>query len=507
MKLVLLVCTLAFAGVTLGMDCVPFARPWMVHFSNGRTGVLINEWWVLTQLFYRDTTEGVSARLGVDELTGNSDGEQQIAVDMWIHHDPYGGYRRRRKRIPIYSLDLCLVRLAVPARLTPQVQPAPLPTQCAQAGELCVATSFASTAGKQQCLVQKVLSDSVCQRHFPWYWTPTGLDMICMSSHPSSGGQCPIDERILMCGGILQGVFDFRWVKLSVGCTYVKICRYRRWIDTVMSHVTTPPPRSSPEPPNSLVTLGATLGMDCRPFARPWMVRFSSGQTGVLINEWWVLTQGAYGVSPAGASARLGVDDLTGNSDGEQQIDVDMWINHDPYSGHRRRKRSPIHDLAIVKLAQPARLTPQVQPAPLPTQCAQAGELCVATSFASTNGSQKQQCLVQPMLSESTCRQLNPMFWSPYMTCAGSHPSPGGHCMTGRSILVCGGILQGVGGFGWMSEGCSHGKPDTYAKICAYRRWIDSILDSMTPTLPPTTTPPTTVSPTTQWWDGPYYVS
>ncbi|XP_063055911.1 trypsinogen-like protein 3 [Engraulis encrasicolus] len=201
------------------------------------------------------------------------------------------------------------------------------------------------------------------------------------------------------------------------------------------------------------------------------MVRFSSGESGVLINEWWVLAQGDYDGIHEEVSARLGVDDLTGHSDGEQQIAVDMWINHEPY---RRRNRGPAHDLALVRLAQPARLTPQVQPAPLPTQCAQAGELCVATSFASTSGSGKQQCLVQKMLSDSVCERLGP-WWSPYMTCTGSHPSSGGHCM-------------GVEGFGWMSDGCSHGKPDTYAKICKYRHWIDSVMSSVTP--PPTTPPP-----------------
>ncbi|KAL2084275.1 hypothetical protein ACEWY4_019793 [Coilia grayii] len=249
---------------------------------------------------------------------------------------------------------------------------------------------------------------------------------------------------------------------------------------------------------------GVSLGMDCSPFARPWMVHFSSGQTGVLLNKWWVLTQMSYHDGSQKALAQLGVDDLSGQSDGEQQIPVDMWINHDPYSGYRRRKRSPLHDLALVRLAQPARLTPQVQPVALPTHCAQSGELCVATGYGSRSGSRKQQCLVQQVLSESVCRQLNPMHWSPYMTCTGSHPSAGGNCMSGSSILVCGGVLQGVDGFGWLSEGCPAGKPDTYSKVCLYRRWIDSTMSSMTPTELPTTPPPFTLPPetttTTMWW-------
>src|SRR4029434_6891034 len=71
-------------------------------------------------------------------------------------------------------------------------------------------------------------------------------------------------------------------------------------------------------------------------------------------------------------------------SNTEQRDRVARWINHDPYSGFRRRKRSPMHDLALVRLAEPARFTPYVQPMALRTQCPQTGELCVVTGWGST---------------------------------------------------------------------------------------------------------------------------
>ncbi|XP_031432400.1 trypsinogen-like protein 3 isoform X2 [Clupea harengus] len=261
----------------------------------------------------------------------------------------------------------------------------------------------------------------------------------------------------------------------------------------------------------ALGCVGGSLGLDCSPFARPWLVSLS-GQTGVLLNEWWVLTNFDYNSGSHQLEARLGVDDLNGQSNTEQRVRVARWINHDPYSGFRRRKRSPMHDLALVRLAEPARFTPYVQPMALPTQCPQTGELCVVTGWGSTGSgpvSKKQQCLVQQVLSDNVCRQLNPMYWSSNLFCTGSHHTAEGSCLRDRSsILVCGGTLQGVNGFVFVSEGCSAGKPDAYSRICRYRSWIDRVMSTMTPTVGPyTTTPPTPPPVSTTWrWDD-HFVS
>ena len=58
----------------------------------------------------------------------------------------------------------------------------------------------------------------------------------------------------------------------------------------------------------------------------------------------------------------------------------------------------------------------------------------------------------------------------------------------GGSVLVCGGTLQGVNGYFFVSQGCWAGKPDAYSSICLYRSWIDRVMSSMTPTVGPYTT-------------------
>lgn len=80
--------------------------------------------------------------------------------------------------------------------------------------------------------------------------------------------------------------------------------------------------------------------------------------------------------------ARLGVDDLNGKS--AQMIPVARWINHDPYTDYQRHKRSPLTDLALVRLAWPARFTPHVQPIFLPTRRSLVGELCVTSGWGFT---------------------------------------------------------------------------------------------------------------------------
>ncbi|XP_041962171.1 trypsinogen-like protein 3 [Alosa sapidissima] len=252
----------------------------------------------------------------------------------------------------------------------------------------------------------------------------------------------------------------------------------------------------------ALGCVGVSVGTDCSPFARPWLVSLSSGQTGILLNEWWVLTKASYYGGSQKLVARLGVDDLTGQSATEQRVSVAMWINHEPY--RRRRKRSPVNDLALVRLAEPARFTPQVQPIALPTRCPQTGEQCVVSGWGSSGGtgSRKQQCLVQQVLSDSVCRQLNPMYWTSNVFCTKPHHNAQGNCLRdSSSILVCGGMLQGVKGFVFISEGCSSGKPDTFSSICRYRSWINTVMSTMSPTVGPhTTTPPTTPKMTTWMW-------
>ncbi|XP_062395700.1 trypsinogen-like protein 3 [Sardina pilchardus] len=221
-----------------------------------------------------------------------------------------------------------------------------------------------------------------------------------------------------------------------------------------------------------MISTGVSVGTDCSPFARPWLVSLSN------------------------------VDDLTGQSDPEQRISVGEWINRSKYT--TRHKRSPVTDLELVRLAWSARFTPQVQPIALPTRCPQPGERCVVSGWGPSDpgtGSRKQQCLVREVLSESACRQAHG-YWTGNLVCTGPQHTTECNCLRDdSSVLECGGVLQGVKGFVFLSEGCSTGKPDTFSPICQYRSWIDAIMSTNTPTVGPQITSlpmtPTTASTST----------
>lgn len=257
-----------------------------------------------------------------------------------------------------------------------------------------------------------------------------------------------------------------------------------------------------------LCSAGLGAGKDCNPFARPWLVDLS-GHTGVLLNKWWVLTSYSLDGRYSKQVVRLGVDDLSGQSDTEQRIPVAEWINHDPYSfeeRRRRRKRSPTYDLAMVRLAWPARFTTHVQPIPLPSHCASEGDMCVVAGWGFTMTSQcrdaptvmppkRQQCAVQPILSGDACSLYSDLL------CVGYQHTTDPDCqvLDGGSVLVCDGMLQGIHG---SRPGCS-GKPETYSSICANRSWIDMIMGNRK--LPKTSTTATTTSVTTTTLPEGYY--
>lgn len=76
-------------------------------------------------------------------------------------------------------------------------------------------------------------------------------------------------------------------------------------------------------------------------------------------------------------NASLGEHDVTAEEGTEQHIPVAEVIRHSPY-------RSPLHSLAMVRLAQPARLTQQVQPIGLPGRCPRPGDSCSVSGWGST---------------------------------------------------------------------------------------------------------------------------
>ncbi|XP_051921260.1 trypsinogen-like protein 3 [Hippocampus zosterae] len=230
---------------------------------------------------------------------------------------------------------------------------------------------------------------------------------------------------------------------------------------------------------------GASLLEDnklCPPHSRPWQVSLQSRRTrcsGALVDKWWLVTSAACAPIGTAINASLGEHDVTAEEGTEQHIPVAEVIRHSPY-------RSPLHSLAMVRLARPARLTQQVQPIGLPGRCPRPGESCSVSGWGSTVPNQYEdpkrlKCLTVPVVEDQSCINTFPdfIFWSLGMVCAGGADATG--CLYDKgAVLVCDGQLQGVQ---WFSHGCQNAEhPSVYTKLCKYNEWMRRVMDSHTPT-------------------------
>ncbi|XP_060906202.1 trypsinogen-like protein 3 [Labrus mixtus] len=243
----------------------------------------------------------------------------------------------------------------------------------------------------------------------------------------------------------------------------------------------------------NLLLLTVTLGLAgasplpdnkvCQPDSRPWQVYLHgerSSCSGALINEWWIVTSFSCAPLPYSSTASLGEHDATVDEGTEQHIQVADVITHGPY-------RSPLHSLAMVRLAEPARFNQHVRPIPLPSRCPQPGETCQVSGWGSTVSNQYEndqhlKCITVPIVDDQTCINTFPeyLFWSPGMVCAGQNNTD--NCLNDDSgVMVCDGQLQGVQ---WFRHGCSDpADPSVYTKLCLYNDWIRDVTDNYAPPL------------------------
>ncbi|XP_019597022.2 kallikrein-15 [Rhinolophus sinicus] len=229
---------------------------------------------------------------------------------------------------------------------------------------------------------------------------------------------------------------------------------------------------------------GKMLGdEECVPHSQPWQValfehgRFNCGAS--LIAPDWVLS--AAHCQTRNMRVRLGEHNLRKHDGPEQLRAVSRIIPHPHYEAHSHR-----HDVMLVRLTRPARLSPQVRPVALPTRCPQPGETCVVSGWglvsnnAGNTGSPMSQvylpdtlhCANISIISASSCNQDYPGHLMNTMVCAGVEGGGTDSCEgDSGGPLVCGGILQGI--VSWGDVPCdTTTKPGVYTKVCSYLDWI-----------------------------------
>ncbi|XP_058136687.1 kallikrein-15 isoform X2 [Dasypus novemcinctus] len=225
-------------------------------------------------------------------------------------------------------------------------------------------------------------------------------------------------------------------------------------------------------------------GEECAPHSQPWQValfehgRFNCGAS--LIAPYWVLS--AAHCQTRFMRARLGEHNLRKRDGPEQFLTISRVIPHPNYEA-----RDHHHDVMLVRLHQPARISRQVRPIALPTRCPNPGEACLVSGWGlvsdnkpASTGHPKPQvnlpdtlhCANISIISTASCNKEYPGRLTDTMVCAGVEGGGTDSCEgDSGGPLVCGGVLQGI--VSWGDVPCdTTTKPGVYTKVCHYMEWI-----------------------------------
>nr|XP_003813691.2 kallikrein-2 isoform X3 [Pan paniscus] len=194
------------------------------------------------------------------------------------------------------------------------------------------------------------------------------------------------------------------------------------------------------------------------------------------------------GILPPGSLLRnsqvwLGRHNLFEPEDTGQRVPVSHSFPHPLYNMSLLKHRSlrpdedSSHDLMLLHLSEPAKITDAVKVLGLPTQEPALGTTCYASGWGSIEPEEflrpkSLQCVSLHLLSNDMCARAYSEKVTEFMLCAGLWT--GGKDTCGGDSggpLVCNGVLQGI--TSWGPEPCAlPEKPAVYTKVVHYRKWI-----------------------------------
>ncbi|XP_037675272.1 kallikrein-1 [Choloepus didactylus] len=234
-------------------------------------------------------------------------------------------------------------------------------------------------------------------------------------------------------------------------------------------------------------------GWECKEHSQPWQVavyhftRFQCG--GVLVHPQWVLTAahcvndnyqlwlGRHNLFEEESTAQFV---LVSKSFPHPQFNMSLLQNHSRLPGEDYS-----HDLMLLRLQEPAKITEAVQVLDLPSTEPELGSTCITSGWGSIQPEHftypdELQCVDLELLPNDKCAKSHPQKVTEFMLCAG-HLAGGKDTCVGDSggPLICDGVLQGITSWGHYPCG-SPQKPGISAKLIPHLDWIKDTMEANT---------------------------